>query len=314
MKIKFPRIEEESAQICFVKRHRQKGETKYIFYNVNIHTDVSNKLKTWLSNNVNNFRNMELREYNPSLDDNNQEVIDLSKKVDKWPIFAESAFNINPVQINDLNDIRRSLTGFIIYVKSNGYTIGQIRKIFPKSILSKKGIYKVFFRNGTFNEIKEDIGLQVDDKADLIFMQSDDTSQGVVINKENFKLIFDMREQEKKEAITIFENLKLLSRSKHSAEIRNLVKNDRQIQKMLINPALQQYMDSVNYEILKKLKQKVGDKIAYELDDVNRDFILPESQKKKALKDIIKTMCGRYNQDLKGDHIMESTNIKRLLK
>jgi len=48
--IKFPEIK-KNAKLCFVRKYRQKGITRYIFYRANIKTKVSQVLKEWLIKN-----------------------------------------------------------------------------------------------------------------------------------------------------------------------------------------------------------------------------------------------------------------------
>ena len=55
-------------------------------------------------------------------------------------------------------------------------------------------------------------------------------------------------------------------------------------------------------------------RISFELNHNDETFILPEGHEKQAVKDLIKSISGRYNRSLNKRHILENGNVMRVLK
>ncbi len=314
MRINIPKIDSNNyVQLCFIRKYRQTDKTRYMFFSIDTSKPVANDLKKLLMDNISRCKKTKnIKSYNPSINSTDLEALNLST-VYNWSFFDKKAFLDNTNNIS-LKDIKRQLVGFLVYVKTKNSIIGQIRKITPSSVLESKGLYKMFFDGRKFNEIKEDIGLQIDNKADIVFVKKKISTEAIIINKDNFKSIFDVYEQEKKEAVDIFKNVDILHSSQNSKMIQTFIESSRQLQKMIINPVVREFVSKFNFKILIKLKKEVPEKVSYEIDDKNNDFILPEGKEKQALKDIIKAMVGKYNQDLEGKHIYENAGVKKVLK
>jgi len=308
-KLIFPEIN-GSAELCFVRKYRQKGVTHYIFYRANIKTEVSEVLKEWLIKKTSEISNIELKEY--TIDDfEDAEYINL-KEINKWSEFEQKAFTLEHQEEEILEKIKNHLIAFVIYVKQDDLVIGYIRKITPASLLNKKGLYSLFLKDSSFNEIKEQKGIEIDNSADLVFKISKDKSEGAILKKYNFNSIFDIFEQQKTDSVKILKESDLITKHPEIAEIENIVKSDRQIQKMLLNPLFKEHAKEINFDTLKKLKDEVGDKICFELDESNKVPIFPADKKKEAIKDFIKTISYRYQRDLDSKHVLESKPIKMI--
>ncbi|MEM4335413.1 MAG: hypothetical protein QXY61_00230 [Candidatus Anstonellales archaeon] len=308
-KIKFPEIK-KNAELRFVRRYRQKGVTRYIFYRANINTEVSQVLKEWLSKEISKISDRELTDYTV---DNFQDVEYINlKTIDTWGEFEQKAFTLEHQENEILEKIKNHLIAFIIYVKQDDEIIGYVRKITPKSLLNKKGWYVIFLKDSSFNEIKKQEGVEIDDLADLVFKISKNKSEGAILQKYNFNSIFDIFEQQKNDSIKILEMSDLITKHPEKAEIENMVKSDRQIQQMLLNPLFKSHAKEVDFATLKKLKEEVGDKIHFELDETNKIPIFPADKRREAIKDFIKVISYRYQRDLDSKHILESKPIKMI--
>lgn len=318
----FPEFDEKDyPQICFIKKSRIKGKTTYTFLKASIEKEISKTFRGWFTENIRKAEERKIDTYNPSISSDSIEWIDLNS-VNNWDLFLEKAFCINEDEtersnrsIASLDEVKRHLIGFIIYIKKDKSIYGQIRKRSPSNVLNKSGIYNIYFGNSVFNEMKEEKGFQVDEFADLIFEVSDESSYAIIYNKSNFKDIFDMREQEKRDALEVISKVSLFTKNKVVYEkIMIIVEDDRNLQKMLINPSFSEYFEEVDFSVLNELKNEVSNGVNFEIDVTNQDLILPVGKEKEAVKDIIKSVTGRYKRSLNRKHIVESGNVKRVLK
>lgn len=289
-KIIFPELNNNNnyVQICFIRKYRQNKKTYYVFYNVEMEKGISITLKEWLEENINLCNNKSFSSYNPSNYSNEDEYFNF-ESLDKWTIFSEKAFTIQTEKV-ELSDIKRNLIGYIIYVKVDDFILGQIRKLSPSNVLDKKGFYRLLFDNSKFNDLHEEIGLRIDKKADLVFIKSDEKSEAIIFDQKNFKLIFDMHEEEKKEAIKILDKISILKNHPDYDALKQITSDDRTIQRMLINPVVKNYLNEIDFSTIKQLKLELEDEIAFKIDDENQQIIFKTGNEKKGIHDLIKTV------------------------
>jgi len=307
--IKFPDIK-KNAELCFVRKYIQKGITRYNFYRANINTKVSQVLKEWLIKKTSELSDKKLEEY--TVDNfHDTEYINL-KDINTWNEFEQKAFTLEHQKDEILEKIKNHLIAFVVYVKQENLIIGYVRKITPTSLLNKRGQYFIFLGDSSFNEIKEQKGIEIDEFADLVFKISENKSEGAILQKYNFNSIFSIFEQQKTDAVKMLEKSDLITKHPQKDEIENIVKSDRQIQRMLLNPLFKEHVNEVGFDTLKKLKEELGDKISFELDENNKLPIFPPDKMKEAIKDFIKTISYRYQRDLEGKHVLESKPIKMI--
>jgi len=307
----FPELNNNNyVQICFIRKYRHNKKSYYVFYNVEIEKRISITLKEWLEQNISLCNNKSFSSYNPSNYSNEYEYFNF-ESLDKWTIFSEKAFTIQNEKV-ELSDIKRNLIGYIIYVKVDDFILGQIRKLSPSNVLDKKGFYRLLFDNSKFNDLHEEIGLRIDKKADLIFIKNDEKSEAIIFDQKNFKLIFDMHEEEKKEAIKILDKISILKNHPDYDALKQITSDDRIIQRMLINPVVKNYLNEIDYFTIKQLKLELGDKIAFKIDDENQQIIFKTGNEKKGIHDLIKTVTSKYNRSLNNKHIIESTPTRFL--
>lgn len=314
-KIKFQEIsDDEKTQLVFVKKYRQyskeyqqQKETKYVFYRANIVKEVSEKLEIWLVDNIKKVDGKHLIESNTSENGDNLKYVDLST-VERWGFFKDRAFTITTQDDADLFKIKSNLIAYIVYIKNDeNDVVGYVRKITPSSVLNQTGRFKLLSSGSVFNEIKEDKGIKIGEHADVIFRIENDISEGVIIDEPNFNSIFDMYEQQENESIKILNNIAIISDHPEKDEIESIVRNDRRIQKMLINPIVEEHMNEITFEIFRILKQEIPETLLFDVDESNKQIIFPEDDKKKAIRDFIKVIGWRYLKSLDLTHIIEGT-------
>jgi len=311
-KIKFQEIEDkEKVQLVFVRKYRQNRVTRYIFYRANINKKVSEELKKWLKDHIEKVDDKDLKEYSP---DNYKdlEYVDLSS-IDKWKFFKDQAFTIKSQEQTDLSKIKSNLVAFIIYLQKGKQIIGSIRKITPSNVLNKTGLFTLFLENSAFNEIKEDKGIRIDKYSDFVFKITTDKSEGIIVTKYNFNSIFDVYEQQKKESVKLLKDCTVISSHPESNQIKEIVKNDRTIQRMLINPIVKDHMNEINFDIIKNLKNEIQTTLAFEVDEQNKQIIFPDNKKKEAIRDFIKVISWKYSRSLDSTHIVEG-NPQKIIK
>lgn len=189
-KINFPKISKK-VQICFVRKYRQQGKTYYIFYRANINTKVSKVISNWMTNNIASVDSAEVTDY--TLDNyQTPEYVDLDT-IDAWATFKEKAFSISKQEKSNLVKIKHNLVAFIVYVKLENTIFGYMRKITPSSVLNREGLFQVFLDDSTFNDIKEQKGLEIDPYSDLVFKIHQGKSEGIITKKFNFNSIVDRK-------------------------------------------------------------------------------------------------------------------------
>lgn len=304
------------AQICFVKKYRDSTEkgpvTKYSFFKIGTNKEISKEVKKWLEESFDKVRREKLVAYNPSVELENFEKVDLSG-LDIWDEFENNAFGGINLRIPELDKLKNGLVAVIIFVKTAQEYYGQITRTFPSNILNKKGLYKLHFNGQKFNDLSEDKGLRLHKKADFIFYNKGGKKEGIILDKNNFKEIFDLWEEYRKKALENAKGVNLFSKSQYFNSFYDVIGGDRQIQKMLMNPEFEQYLNDTTYEHLIKLKKEVPE-IAFELDEENKDFVLPTGKEKESIKSLIKAISGRYSRTLDNQHLFENSGVRKLLK
>lgn len=307
---------EDQAQICLIRKYRttngEERKTNYSFFKIGVHKTISEEIKKWLVENFKKIEGKQIIEYNPSTELEELEKIELNG-LEVWKDFEEKAFSGLNFQEIDLNQLKKNLSGIIIFIKKNGEIYGQIRKVTRSNVLDKKGWYTLFFGEDKFNNLIEEKGIRLDKNADFIFYCKDNKCEGIILDKTNFKSIFDLWEEYKKKALVNAKEIELFKNSQYSDSFYKIVEEDRIIQKMLINPAFEEYLNELNYADLLSLKQEVPD-ISFELNENSKQFVLPQGKEKEAIRDLIKLISGRFSRSINNKHVMETSGIRRVLK
>jgi len=309
-KINFPAIEKK-PRLCFVRKYRQNKLTRYIFYRADINQKVSRFIKDWLSKRLSEVDNKEYGNYTmDNFDD--YEFVDLGT-INSWKDFEEKAFSISTQEDSILEKIRHNLIAYIVYVKQKNGTFGFIRKITPSSLLNKKGLYSLFMDNSSFNDIKEQKGIEIDEYSDLVFLKDENGSMGIIRNKYYFNGIFDIFTQQKNDAVEIIHNDPVLQGHPSLNIIEKEVSNNRMFQKMLLNPVVSKNLEVVNFEQFKKAKDDLGTEVSYEVDEENKTIIFPVGSEKDAVHSYIRVKGYKYQKTIDDKHYLES-NPERVIK
>ncbi len=314
--IKLPEFDDEwNLHVVLVKRYRmeENGEkkTKYTFFKIGLKKSISDQLKQWLLENFEKLKDVKVMDYNPSVELEELEKVDL-RGIDVWEDFEKKAFiGINNREIK-LKEIRYGLSGIIICMKKGNKFYGQIKRLFPSQVLYRKGFFTLFLGEDTFNDLREETGIRLSKKADFIFYGEEKNAEGIILDKENFKAVFDLWEEYRKKAINNSKKIKLFEESKCFGSLCDSIEKDRQIQKMLINPIIEKYLNDLSYSDLVSLKEGAPD-LCFELDKENEDFILPSGKEKEAIKDLIKAVSGRFGFSINQKHLVENSGIRRVL-
>jgi hypothetical protein len=315
--IEVPKFEEKDyLQFCLIKRYRidknGKKITKYSFRKIGLSKNISYDLRAWLLENIKSIQGKKLDSYNPATILEEPEFVNLSK-IPHWNLFLEkgfSGFNFDDV---DLRKEKGNLIGIMFYVKKEGKLWGQIKRIHKTSVLNQKGLYMLYLQKNNFNEIKEEKGIRFDKSFDILFYSDDKESSGIIFDKSNFKTILDLWEEDKIKSLENLDKVELFQRSEHLDTIKEITESDMMIQRMLRNPAFEEYLNDLTYPDLVALKEEMPELI-FDLNPEKQDFIFPEENKKDAMKDLIKVLCGRYNYSLNKKNIVENSGVKKVYK
>jgi len=307
--VNFPEVGDGArAQLVFVRKYRQNKVTRYIFYRANIQQRVSNELKTWLLDNVVGVSGRQVNDYNTA-EDHDYEHVDLND-IDNWSEFNDKAFALDCQEIDDIAKIKTHLIAFMVYIQQNDGIVGTVRRITSGNLLDKTGVYALFLDDSSFSDIKEEKGVRVDKYSDLVFHLSGDTAEGVIKQKWAFNTIFDIYEQQKRESVELLETCTLLDAHPNRDDILSLVQEDRQVQRMLMNPLVREHMGDVDFETMKQLKTEIPEVLSFDIDEANQQVLFPEENRKQAVHDFIKVIALKYWRSLDRDHIAEATPAK----
>jgi len=315
--IEVPKFREKDyLQFCLIKRYRvdkdRKKVTKYSFRKIGLSKEISPELRNWLLENINSIQGKKLDNYNPSTILEEPEIINLDE-IPHWKLFLEkgfSGFNFDDV---DLKKEKGNLVGIMIYVKKEGILWGQIKRIQKTNVLNQKGLYMLYLQKNNFNEIKEEKGIRFNKYFDLLFYSDGKKSTGIIFDKTNFKTILDLWEEDKIKSMENLEKVELFQQSQHIELIKEIAEKDMIVQRMLRNPAFEDYLNELTYSDFALLKEEIPE-LNFELDSKNNDFIFPENNKKEAMKDLIKILCGRYSYCLNKKDIAENEGIKKVYR
>lgn len=314
--IDFSKVEEnDGVQLVVIKKYaswnEKERQTNYSFFKIGLKKDISSKLKDWVIANFKSVKDKKIIDYNPSVELEDLEKIDL-RNFNAWREFEDNAFKgINFKEIQ-LKQIGKSAVGLVMFVKTNDGVFGQIKRISPSYILSKGLSYILHFDGASFSDLKEETGIRLDHKADFIFYTNKEKSEGIIINKDNFNFVFDVWEEYKKKALSNSKNIKIFADSFCFDLLCQLVESDRQIQRMLINPLIERYLNEISYPELKALKNGAPS-LNFEIDEEKQDFILPLGNEKEAIRDLIKAVSGRFGFTINQKHLVENSGVRRIL-
>jgi hypothetical protein len=309
-KINFPAIEKK-VNLCFVRKYRNKGKSYYVFYRANINNKVSQKLKEWFQNQINQIDNKEYPIYTKT-NFEDYEYVQLDN-VSVWQDFLDKAFSLETQEDEILSKIKNQLTAFIVYHKKGNEIIGYSRRILPSSVLSKEGLFALFLEDSSFSDLVEQKGVEIDKYADLVFKITKEKSEGIILNKYNFNGTFDIIEQQKNEALEIIRRDPIIKNNPSFSMVESEISKNRTFQKMLLNPVVNKNLEAVDYEYLKTAKEKLGTEIEYNLDEQNKTIIFPVGKEKEAIHSYLKAKGYKYQKTIDDKHYLES-NPERVIK
>jgi len=298
------------VELCFCRKYRISRNTRYAFYRGEIDKTVTEELKKWL---IDNIQQLENREISKFAEGGEGSIFSIElDDINTWNSFEENAFSLeNQEEFTDLKVIRDNLNNYIIYIKLEDALIGQIRRMQPKNVLDKKGRFSMFFDNSTFNVLREDKGVRLDKYCDFLFIVKENKKLGIITNKEKFESIFDMYEQYQQEAENIISSSEIFLSFGDQTRMIEMVKTDRIIQKMLRNPVAQRGFSEVKGEDIVRIKEDLKDSVKFEINEKG-EIVFPSENEKAAFRDLIKVIGHHFNETLFQKHIIESTPVRFL--
>ena len=318
--------DEITPQLCFCRKYRASNKSNYTFERTNLHSDVSSELGTFLKDNIIELKKMEEVKIPNDISESSYLIIQL-EEIDKWESFEKNAFNLGKKgELKSLKKLKTHLNSFIIYHKTSNMLVGQIRKITPSNVLEKNGImFNLFFDNNTFNKINTDATVRIDRYYDFLFLieyenNEDDNEEkkiktqiGIIKNYDNFCSIFDMNEQNEKEAKDVLTTCAIYNNFEDKIKVINLVKKDRTLQRMLLNPVCKSAFETIEPQDLLEIKKELDKKVKFNLDNSKISLSSDKKDEKESLRQFIKSVGHHYRRTIYGSHeIIEGTPSKIL--
>jgi len=296
----------------FCKKTRQNRTSQYSFHNAGINKEIEECFREWLTNSIKWIENRGILD-NEVTSNNNTcfQAVDLNSILN-WNQFNEKAFKISENISINISKYKSNLHSQIIFTKTadENYIIGQISKLTPAHVMKGKNEFFLFHNGSTFNSIYElNDGVKLKKFANFFFIMSKSLNIGIIINEENFEQIFDMNEQYEHEAITNISKSAIFASILNQEEIISIVKDDRNIQKMLRNPVTKQVLSIITLEAIIMIKEELRDLLPYNIIDEEKIEFAGNDQKEE-LKVFIKSISHHYNHTLWGNKIVEGTPSK----
>lgn len=293
----------EELLLLFTRRFRVRSKTRFHFFRAHHEGSAQDLIGNILNTNIDNAVDSEFID---SYEENRSDAlvkIDLNQ-IDNWQYYEEAIIDTTSEQLEDLKDVKSSLNNYIIaHSNESGLIIGQIRRLFPRQVLTDKGLNKLLFNDNVFNHaFPDDDNVEVDDNYDLIFILDNHEKIALIKNYNAFIEIFDMHDQIEHEAIEVVNSSHILPFFDNENNIRSLIETDRNIQNMLQNNVIKEGFREVTMDDLNTIKSRLGDNVDFE---ISNGKIILGTEEKKSLRDLIKSAGYHYNQSLYGKHIIE---------
>lgn len=293
----------EELLLLFTKRFRVRCKTRFHFFRAHHEGNARDLIKNILNSNIDSAVGSEFID---SYDENRSDAlvkIDLNQ-IDNWQYYEKAIIDTISEQLEDLKEVKSSLNNYIIaHRNESGLIIGQIRRLFPRQVLTDKGLNKLLFNDNMFNHaFQDDDNVEVDDNYDLIFILDNHEKIALIRNYNAFIEIFDMHDQIEHEAIEVVNSSHILPFFDNENNIRSLIETDRNIQNMFQNNVIKQGFREVTMDDLNTIKSRLGSNVDFE---ISNGKIILGTEEKKSLRDLIKSAGYHYNQSLYGKHIIE---------
>lgn len=320
--IEFPQIEGVPGMFI-IKRYSQKedGETsyRYLFYPARITDDVAESLGGILSSYVSSLEDMESESipiYHPDLEEFPC-YVDLTVNTFPYWSYFTKALKLNYEAERAPKNIESSLWGYLFYFRTPTYAIGYAKRLSKSKVLRKRLLKGgLVDRNIVFNSVEDVEGIEIDNSADFVFVVKFDPndnpieSWGIIWNKPNFESLLDVYEHQRQKAMEILNQCRTLPRllpEDSFNTFKEVIKGNRQLHKMLLNPITKLYMNEVTIDDFKEVKEKFGNEVSFDVDERSGKIILPfpDSSREylKAVREVLGVIGARFTKTLNDRHI-----------
>lgn len=287
------------------KVRRDSASTGYIFQKIQITRDIEADIHKWLTENVGRVKKLKR--------DGNAQEEDL-KKVDAWQPFFDSM-----IQAKERADLPKNSDAIIVYSVVGTRIVGYIRRLTRSGILSRKGLFILFQSDGTFNALKEEIGLRVDSGSDIVFLanvsRAESSETAFVFNQNIFNQLFEIREQQIKEVRTLLtdSSIEQYLEGVSFDEFKNFLINDGILRRMILTGVAKNGFRDFSFERLVTYKHRLKAVLPFEIDEKKKKIVVDPQKLKETIKSIIKVVGKWYREVLdKSGEIYEGPAEKRV--
>lgn len=320
--IEFPQIE-GVPRMFIIKRYSQKGDGetsyRYLFYPARITDDVAESLREILSSYVASLLDVESESipiYHPDLEEFPCYVELTVNTFPYWSYFIK-ALKLNYETGSSPKNIESSLWGYLFYFRTPTYAIGYAKRLSKSKVLRKRLLKGgLVDRNIVFNSVENVKGIEIDNSADFVFVvkfnphDNPIESWGIIWNKSNFESLLDVYEHQRQKAMEILNQCHTLPRllpEDSFNTFKEVIKGNRQLHKMLLNPITKLYMNEVTIDDFKEVKEKFGNEVSFDVDERSGKIILPfpDSSREylKAVREVLGVIGARFTKTLNNRHI-----------
>jgi hypothetical protein len=289
------------VELAFIKKNFSKDSVTYSFVGVDLHEDVAKVIKGFLKSALSETKKANFSKYSSqNYDSDNKDYMPL-EELDAWRQYKNKISTID-IKLEDLPSLRSHLYGYVVYQRKGADFKGYIRRLTPRHVLLKDGLYKIFFKEKAFNRIEQDQGVQIDEFYDVVFGLENGKETAAIFNKKHFKELFNVYEVEQAEAVKKVDSIPVLKGQPECLDVvRRHVSESRLYQKMLANKAIADLIGTITIKDIKTYIDQVPGEINFKIE--NNKIILDTINENASVRSLIRVVTYYYKKSIDGKHI-----------
>lgn len=275
--------------LYLITREKENSDLTYKIFDTAINYDIKNDfLQIFVSvlEEISNIDDIDFIKYNPCYysDKNEIEYIE-SANVPNFSKITRSIIESNLSHIVRIDDeLLRYLWAYCIRIESVDNNIFYFRKYNKSKVITKKGLFGLFYKDGYFNKIIQDLFL-FDNKIDAFYYNNNI----FILNKTYFEQIFNYMDEYKNNAITFLEEIKNLNIIDINDDFINWCLADPKKIKKLIDISNNEYYRDLTFEDIRNAKQEF--ELAFSLDEINEKI---NFKNKRDIWEVLKVLNDDY--------------------
>lgn len=312
-------LDASNLSLFFGKKGMKNNERYYTFQEGMKNYKVSDKLLSFLKDNLKTLTESTIKDDFNENEPNNYIYFDL-EKINVWNQFEPVIYkditkfkdvddkeikrcNKNFREVKSLKKLKYQINHYLLIYEAEDYILGQISKIYPKQVFHESKL-RFLFENEKFTEITSEKNIEIDEHDSVLFFINKDIKIGFTKNKKEYENIFDMDVQYKLDALNTIKNSDFKEYC-NIKKVNKIIKKDLTIQRMLHNSVTKNAFENFDINKMKKSYNIIKDEKEFNFKLEKNKFIIDNKNERESLRHIIKFIGLYYNVSLDGDMIIE---------